>query len=194
MQGFFSVFFSFLCGQRRCFEAAGIELPLCQRCLGLYLGALIAAIILFSFKVFRSGLPPKIVFFVQASALFLAMLGGIHAIDFGPEWRFLCGLWTGFVCAWWSVAGGFGLFASSGRETIAREWKVGYRVAAVILVFPALPVFAAAIPFAFFLGPILFSALAFAGAICLAGTVIFGLGAAARHLMDRRNRSSPDAR
>ena len=41
------------------------------------------------------------VFLVHAAMLLTALAGGVHLIDPGPAWRFLCGLWAGHVMVMW---------------------------------------------------------------------------------------------
>ena len=96
---------SHFCGQVRCFTVDGQALPVCQRCLGLYLGALITLAWLIASGVWRHGLPGKRVMAVHAMALLVAGLGGLHVIDIGPRWRLACGLLTGHVTAFWLAAG-----------------------------------------------------------------------------------------
>ena len=96
---------SHLCGQARCFTVDGVALPLCQRCLGLYLGALVTLAWLIATGIWRRGLPGKWVIAVHVAALLAAGAGGLHAIDAGPRWRLACGLLTGHVTAFWLAAG-----------------------------------------------------------------------------------------
>jgi hypothetical protein len=104
--------FSHLCGQGRCFIVDGSPLPVCQRCLGLYVGAALTMAWLIGTGLWRRGLPSGKVAIVQMAALGLAMMGGMHVIDTGPSWRLACGLWTGHVCIIWSMGGSGALWRS----------------------------------------------------------------------------------
>ncbi len=105
--------FSTICGQGRCLVIDGVPLPVCQRCLGLYIGALLTAVWLLRWGLWRRGLPGRGAVAVEAAALATAMLGGLHVLDFGPIWRVLCGLWTGHVAVVWFVGGAAELRALS---------------------------------------------------------------------------------
>ena len=98
--------FGHVCGQGRCFTVGGSVLPVCQRCLGLYLGAALTAGWLIGTGLWRRGLPGRRIFPLHTGILLAAMIGGMHVIDFGPTWRVLCGLWTGHVIIVWMVGGG----------------------------------------------------------------------------------------
>lgn len=97
--------FSHVCGQHRAFVVDGLVLPVCQRCLGLYVGAAVTFAWLLAARLHRSGLPPGRVLLLQAVLLSAALLGGLHVIDVGPRWRLACGLWTGYVAVAWLLAG-----------------------------------------------------------------------------------------
>ena len=105
--------FSLICGQGRCFVIDGVPLPVCQRCLGLYIGALLTALWLLGWGLWRSGLPGRRAVIVEAAALATAMLGGLHVLDGEATWRLLCGLWTGHVAMLWLVGGAAELRALS---------------------------------------------------------------------------------
>ncbi len=102
-----------VCGQGRCFLVDGVALPVCQRCMGLYLGAAMTGVWLFSSRVGGRGLPSNRVFLIHAVVLLAAMLGGIHVIDFGATWRLLCGLWAGHIFVLWLVGGAHYLWHTS---------------------------------------------------------------------------------
>jgi uncharacterized membrane protein len=97
--------FGHLCGQGRCFVVDGTPLPVCQRCTGLYVGALLTGVWLLASGVRRRGVPPASLAWAYGAVLIAALLGGVHTLDFGPRWRLLCGLWTGQVALVWLYTG-----------------------------------------------------------------------------------------
>lgn len=99
--GWLTDVFAHLCGQGRCFVIDGEPLPVCQRCLGLYAGASVAAVWLAAPGALRVGPPGRPVVLLHSLMLLVAMAGGLHWIDAGPRWRLLCGLWTGHVAVLW---------------------------------------------------------------------------------------------
>ena len=105
-----SEIFSHLCGRGRCFVSGGEPLPLCQRCLGLYVGAAATAIWLAASGLWRRGLPSRPVLLGHLAMLAAGILGGLHVIDAGPAWRVACGLWTGHVAAAWLLGGALALW------------------------------------------------------------------------------------
>ena len=88
----------------------GAALPVCQRCFGLYLGALATGVWLVGSGLWRRGLPGWGVLGLHAGMLAAAMLGGLRVIDGGPVWRAICGAWTGHVAVAWLVGGGVHLW------------------------------------------------------------------------------------
>jgi len=106
--------FSHLCGQGRCFVIDGAALPVCQRCLGLYVGALVTLACLAASGAWRRGLPSRSIFAVNVAALLAAILGGLHVLDFGPLWRLACGMWTGQVATLWLIGGSVHLWQTVG--------------------------------------------------------------------------------
>lgn len=100
-----TTFFAHFCGQGRCFVVDGAPLPVCQRCFGLYAGAVLTALWLLGGGLWRCGLPARRVIAAHALLLIAAMLGGLHVLDGGPAWRVTCGLWTGHVALIWLLCG-----------------------------------------------------------------------------------------
>jgi hypothetical protein len=133
-----------LCGQGRCLEVGGQALPLCQRCLGLYLGGGLTALWLLGTGLWRRGLPGFTLGLLQALALLVAMAGGLHLVDPGVRWRLLCGLWTGHVVLVWLVTAAAHLTWRARGAPVPpwRRWdrRVGY------LALPLLAGLAAALP------------------------------------------------
>jgi len=126
--------FSHLCGQDRCFVVDGAALPVCQRCLGLYAGAAVTGAWLAMSGTWRRGLPSRSIVLVNVAMLLTAMAGGMHAIDLGPMWRLICGLWTGHVTILWLVLGAAHLFHLS-RAVVRPQppWTRRDRLQAVAL-------------------------------------------------------------
>lgn len=114
--------FSYVCGQGRCFAVDGAALPVCQRCLGMYVGAAGAGAWVILRGLWRRGLPPWPVFVGNVAMLLAAMLGGLHMADFGPRWRLACGLWTGHVAILWLVTGAAHLRGALSRAPVLAPW------------------------------------------------------------------------
>jgi uncharacterized membrane protein len=125
--------FSYVCGQVRSFYVDGIALPVDQRCLGLYLGAFLTALWLAGSGVWRRGLPGPGVLLVHIALLGAALLGGLHVIDPGPQWRLLFGLWTGHVVIFWLVGASMQL-CSRGRSDprLPLPWGASDRLQALV--------------------------------------------------------------
>ena len=131
--------FSHLCSSPRCFMVHGEPLPLCHRCLGLYVGASLTLIAWLALRIHQRGLPPWHVLLAQLAILSLATLGGLHIIDTGPAWRFVCGLWTGHTAIAW-------MLCASNSLTSSPPWT-RRQAGGAWLVIAALCALAAASPF-----------------------------------------------
>lgn len=118
--------FLLLCGRGRCLVIDGAELWVCQRCLGLYVGAAVAWGVVLAGGLARRGLPPGRVLAAQAVALGLALLGGLHVVDPSAAWRVTCGLWTGQVAVGWMIGG-----ASELTRRDRSAWSVRDQLAAI---------------------------------------------------------------
>ncbi len=116
-----------LCGRGRCFVLDGAGLWVCQRCLGLYGGAVVAWGLALATGLWRRGLPPVWVPAAQASVLAAALLGGLHVIDPSAGWRVTCGLWTGQVAVGWMIWG-----ASELTRPDRPAWSVRDQLAAIV--------------------------------------------------------------
>src|SRR4030042_1883350 len=94
-------FFSFLCSQDplRSFAIEGRLLPFCQRCTGLYIGLGITALFLLASRLYKKGLPPTSVIYVNIASLLIMPIFGFHLLDPGPAWRFWSGLLYGNAVA-----------------------------------------------------------------------------------------------
>ena len=85
--------FSSFCHQNpgRSFDLAGQVLPFCQRCTGLYVGAVVAALFLASFGRSQRRLAPRPI--ALANVLFLLAMGvfGFGVIETSPAGRYVVG-------------------------------------------------------------------------------------------------------
>jgi hypothetical protein len=165
--------FAHVCGQNHCFAAGGVDLPVCQRCLGLYVAAALTAAWLAATGIRRRGLPSWGVFLVHEAALLAALLAGVHVWAWGasPVGKLTCGLWTGHVAILWLIGGAGHLWRLSRPAPRAQlPWRTGDKVqaAAAPLVLAGL---AQLIPHAMSLGWGFWSAVVVAGALALAAAV-----------------------
>ena len=172
---FLTDIFGMVCGQGRCFEIDGVALPLCQRCTGLYAAAALTAGWLAITGLWRRGLPSWGVFLTQAALLLAAMFGGTHAIDSGPTWRLVCGLWTGHVAVVWLVTGGqhLRLLAQpvTGRQLRWRRRDKLASIAAVVAIWPAGALWPATVGLRWHL----WAGVIVVGAGCLVGAAAYGI-------------------
>ncbi len=159
--------FALVCSSSHRFVVGGESLPLCQRCLGLYVGSLVTLIALIALRARRQGLPRWPVLAVQSALLALALLGGIHVIDGGPTWRFACGLWTGHVATAWMVSASG---AMAGLERGTRR-----QAAALLALIAVLCAMAAASPLVPYAPRVLWVTLALAGMGALAAASLYAL-------------------
>ena len=116
--------FHYICGQSRCFEINSTALPVCQRCLGLYVGSAITGIYLLLTRIWHRGLPSISMILLHIILLITAMAGGLHIIDIGPIWRLFCGVCTGHVILLWLVSALVNLFhLSYSRDLQNDNWS-----------------------------------------------------------------------
>jgi len=103
--------FSHLCGQQidHTWLPGGLPLPVCQRCTGLYIGAVLAAALLVWFRPRLEG------WFLWLHGVFLVAMApcGLHWIGNGPEARTISGLVFGaavvlFLTLWPMTVFGIG--------------------------------------------------------------------------------------
>lgn len=170
--------FSHLCGQKHVFTASGEALCVCQRCLGMYVGAALTAGWVAGSGLWRRGLATWGVFLIQEVTILLAMLGGVHVWGHSPMGRVLCGLWTGHVVLLWLVGGGGHLWRLACHPARPQlRWRRADKLQAA-----AIPLIGVAwlTPHAMGLGWTFWSLAAAAGAAALvAGLVLAVSGAAA---------------
>jgi hypothetical protein len=108
--------FSLVCSQdlSRSYAIAGVVLPFCQRCTGLYLGlgtALVAQLLSGSH---RRGLPSGAALYACILSLLIMPAFGFHLLDPGPGWRLWSGLIYGNAIAWLLVPATFTLGPHAG--------------------------------------------------------------------------------
>ena len=183
-------FYGFICGQDRCFIIDGTLLPLCQRCLGLYLGALLTAVWLAATGLWRRGMPHWGVLAVHLTVLLAALLGGLHVIDPGPVWRLTCGLWTGHVLTFWLVGASFRLWhlaRPTGPASMTWRRSDVLQGLAVPLV---LPLLAVAFPLAMKAGWEFWTGAALLGTALLGLATLAALLVAGYYLVKVRRRSA----
>jgi len=173
-----SEIFRHFCGRGRCFVAGGEALPLCQRCLGLYVGAAATALWLAVSGIWRRGLPSRPVFVAHVAMLAVGILGGLHVIDAGLAWRATCGIWTGHVAAAWLLCGASALR----RPQRLSPWRRRDGLQA-LAAGPVLAVLALGIPHLMWLGAGFWSVAAGTGAAVLAAGVVAAAAAVGAHLL-----------
>ncbi len=170
-------FFSYLCGQGRCFIVDGQALPICQRCFGLYVGAALTGGWLLVTGLWKRGLPGRKVIILNLIVLLTAMLGGIHLIDLGPRWRLLCGLWTGHVAILWLAGGASQLYFSLRRTKPG--WHRKHHIQAFIIL-AALTTLGMIFPWLTWPGAIFWIVTVIIGVLILCTTFVAAITAAIR--------------
>jgi hypothetical protein len=186
--------FSHLCGRGSCLVAADRTLPVCQRCLGLYVGAALTGAWILASGLWRRGLPSWGVFLVHEVLLLAAMLGGAHVWGAWPEAKLTCGLWTGHVALLWLIGGsGHLLRLAHADRPSQRPWRPWDKVQALAAA-AAITALGQLIPQAMWLGWRAWTALAALGALVLAAGAAVGalslgvwLAASVRRLRPRRH-------
>ncbi|HUT56707.1 MAG TPA: DUF2085 domain-containing protein [Phycisphaerae bacterium] len=171
--------FSHVCGQGRCFLVGGAALPICQRCLGLYVGALLTGVWIIAGGARGRGLPSWSVFVVDTAALAAAMLGGLHVVEGGPALRMTCGQWTGHVAMLWLVGAAVQLAALRNPSKDTPPWRLRDKAGGVAMV-AAMPLVAGAFGWLAALGWWFWTAAAVAGLVLLVLAVAWSLIEAAR--------------
>lgn len=170
--GWLADVFAHLCGQGRCFVIDGEPLPVCQRCLGLYAGASVAAIWLAATGALRVSLPGRPVVLLHSLMLLVAMAGGLHWIDAGPRWRLLCGLWTGHVAVLWLAMASGQLTRSASDAPPAGTERKRRRDRQLVELAAGLAVAAAVFPRLALLGWTFWAGVVVGGAIAVGGAVL----------------------
>ena len=171
---FLTGIFSHICGQGNRFIIDGAALPVCQRCLGLYVGAALTAVWLALSGRWRRGLPTLGVLLLHIGPIVVAGLGGTHVIDAGATWRLMCGLWAGHMITWWLVGGAVALWRGSMRDSArpSRDRMITVQALAALLVLAGISVwFERLSP----LGRHFWTGAAVLGAACLAASAVAGL-------------------
>ena len=171
---FLTGIFSHICGQGNCFIIDGAALPVCQRCLGLYVGAALTAVWLALSGRWRRGLPTLGVILLHIGPIVVAGLGGTHVMGAGATWRLMCGLWTGHMITWWLVGGAVALWRGSMRDSArpSRDRMITVHALAALLVLAGISVWFERLSA---LGGHFWAFMPILGAICLAASAAGGL-------------------
>lgn len=185
--------FSHFCGQKSGFVAGGAVLPVCQRCLGLYVGAAVTGVWMAVCGLWRRGLPSWSVFLLNEVMLLAAMLGGAHVWGSAPAAKLACGLWTGHVAALWLIGGAGHLWRLSRPAPPGQlPWRLRDKLQALAAA-PILAALAWAIPHGMFLGWGFWAVLIVAGAVLLAAAATAAIVALATYLATRLRRRAAAA-
>ncbi len=89
--------FSHVCGQVNCWHVGGVTSVTCQRCTGLYLGALIAAML---FAIFRPR-PTSLSLWLHGLAMLIIIPFGYHLVPHGSVVRAFTGQLFGYGMAYY---------------------------------------------------------------------------------------------
>ena len=182
-----SDFFGLICGQTGVFVSRGTLLPLCQRCLGLYSAAGLTALSLLLPKLRRGTLPTPPASILHVLILLIAGMGGLHIVDMGPRWRFLCGSWSGHVFALWLWAGGSQLLRRD--LTPPAPWDVSMQIRGIGLV-ALVSLLALGIEHLLVIGPTFWTILATLGTVSMTAFAVRALVALAIRVVWRRREIS----
>jgi uncharacterized membrane protein len=89
-------------GSHSFFIKEGLQMPMCARCSGMYIAAMITLGYLFAFHNKKAGYPPKSIMIILALFVILWLVDGINSfLHLFPFWKFLyeplnlTRLWTG---------------------------------------------------------------------------------------------------
>jgi uncharacterized membrane protein len=169
--------FSFVCGQHpgHIWAPGGVELPLCQRCAGLYTGALWALAWLLLLR------PPVTTGFLRAQAVLLLQMApaGFHWVQQGPVLRTLSGALFAF-----GLVAFLGLIPLEHRPGQSRP-KEGTTTAYWLALAAGLPVLLGAALWGGKVAGVLLSFGAVAGSLCLTGLAVWNVGVLAARLLAR---------
>lgn len=81
------ILFSFVCGQQHCWVLGGITLPLCQRCTGLYAGAICALLLILLFRP----RPGEFLYWLHGFFMLFMFPFGFHLVPHGALMRTFTG-------------------------------------------------------------------------------------------------------
>jgi uncharacterized membrane protein len=131
--------FSFVCGQVNCWHAATVTSAACQRCTGLYVGALIAAAL---FAILRPR-PTSLSLWLHGLAMLAIIPFGYHLVPHGPILRAATGQLFGYGMAYYLLlvpADRFNLWCSSvpypSRPLWARVWGRSFYTISLLVAIP----------------------------------------------------------
>ena len=171
---FLTGIFSHVCSQGRSFVVDGAALPVCQRCLGLYVGAALTAVWLVLSGTWRRGLPTLGVLLLHVGPIVIAGMGGTHVIDAGATWRLMCGLWSGHMIMWWMIGGCVRLWRGR-TERRGRRRRDRLLVVQALLVLLVLAGLSVLFDLLSAVGWYFWTGAAVLGAACLAASAVAGL-------------------
>jgi uncharacterized membrane protein len=83
--------FSLVCGQVHCWSPGGVSMPVCERCLGLYVGALWALVLV----VLLRASPTRAMLWLHGMAMLVMLPFGYHFVPHGPIVRTITGFLFG---------------------------------------------------------------------------------------------------
>jgi uncharacterized membrane protein len=89
--------FSFVCGQLHCWAPGGVAMPVCERCLGLYVGALWSTVLV----VIVRGSPTRAMLWMHGMAMLVMLPFGYHLVPHGPVVRTVSGFLFGVGMAYY---------------------------------------------------------------------------------------------
>ncbi len=82
---------SVVCGQVHCWAPGGVPMPVCERCLGLYLGALWSLILILTLRAS----PTRAMLWLHGMAMLVIVPFGYHLVPHGPVLRTVTGFLFG---------------------------------------------------------------------------------------------------
>ena len=83
--------FSLVCGQVHCWAPGGLSMPVCERCLGLYVGAVWALVLV----VLLRASPTRAMLWLHGMAMLAMLPFGYHFVPHGPIVRTVTGFLFG---------------------------------------------------------------------------------------------------
>jgi uncharacterized membrane protein len=91
--------FSHVCGQVHCWAPGGVAMPVCERCLGLYLGALWSLGLIVTLRA----APSRALVWLHGMAMLAMLPFGYHLVPHGPTVRTVTGFLFGVGMVYYLV-------------------------------------------------------------------------------------------